>query len=345
MAYKVGIVGMGSIGCTHACACQQVEQAELVAICDISPEALARHGDEFSVSQRYVKLEDMLAQEALDILIIGTWGISHALMSNAAARSRRVRAILVEKPISMNAAECEEMIAVARDNNVWIAEGLKVLHHPQYARVGEIIDSGRIGNLRMIRSTISSAIVDWAPPDNWRFDARLGGGSVYDLACYPIAYARGIVGAEPERVYAVGAFGEGSDVDLSATIVLEFPDDVTAQLFSSYDGGTCQSTEILGSRGWIHMDLHYDERSGRGIEVFCDDHDAEVHRLGPADQFVLQLEHLCECLDTGRPYRVSPEFSLGNMRTIDAVNESMRSGEPVDLRPAEKGRRSQGGGI
>jgi predicted dehydrogenase len=331
MTYKVGIVGIGGIGHTHAQACQQVERAELAAICDISPEALARHGDEFGVTQRYVKLEDMLTQESVDIVIIGTWGVSHSLISNTAARTGRVRAILVEKPMAMNAAECEEMIAVARENSVLIAEGLKVLHHPQYAALREIIDSGRIGDLRMIRSTISGPILRWAPPDNWRFDAERGGGSVYDMACYPIAYVRGILGAEPERVYAVGTFGEGSDVDLSATIVLGFPGGVTAQLFSSYDSGTCQSTEILGSRGWIHIDLHYDERSGRGIEVFCDDHNSEVHKLDPADQFVLQLQHLCECLDTGRAYRVSPEFSLGNMRTIDAVFESIRSGQPVDV--------------
>ena len=343
MMYRVGIVGIGGIGRTHARACQQVEQVELAAICDISLEALAQYGDEFGVPGRYVELEDMLAQETLDIVIIGTWGVSHARLSNTAARSGKVRAILVEKPISTNAAECEEMIAVARENNVLIAEGLKILHHPQYGRVREIIESGRIGELRMVRSTISSAILHWAPTDNWRLDAKRGGGSVYDLACYPMAFTRGIVGAEPERVYAVGAFGEGLDVDLSATILLQFPGDVTAQLFSSYDSGTCQSTEILGSRGWIHIDLHYDERSGRGIQVFCDNHDTELHKLGPADQFVLQLGHLCECLDTGRAHRVSPEFSLGNMQTIDAVFESMRSGQPVDVRPAEQVRTKQGG--
>jgi len=141
----------------------------------------------------------------------------------------------------------------------------------------------------------------------------------------------------------LGNYVDGVAVELSAAILLDFPQGVTAQLLSSYEYGYCQSTEILGTRGWIRIDLPFDQRSVREVEfvekeelpatlhVFRDNFDAEVYQFSSVNEFELQLGHLCHCLDTGEPARISPEFSLANMRTIDAVYESIRTHRPVDL--------------
>ena len=100
MAYKVGIVGAGENARDHGRACRVVDEAELVAICDISEAALRRFQDEFGVSRVYSDLDDMLAEHELDIVIVSTWGVYHAEVSNRLARSGKVRAIQVEKPIS-----------------------------------------------------------------------------------------------------------------------------------------------------------------------------------------------------------------------------------------------------
>ena len=345
MIYKVGIVGTGENARDHGRACQDVEQAELVAICDISEEALKRFGDEYGVSRRYTCLEEMLAQEELDIVVVSTWGVYHAQVGNTVARSGRVRAILVEKPISSTAAECEEMIAAARENGVLLTEGYKFNYHPQHLRVKEITDSGRIGEIVSVQCTLSSPVVRYLPTDNWRYYRERGGGSVFDTAGYLIYLSRYLIGEEPQRVYAVGRYIESSDAEMSAAILLEFPGGATATLTSSYQYGYCQATAILGTRGWIRMDLPFDQRSVREVEfvekeelpapvyVFHDNFDTEVYQFTPVNQFNLQLSHLCECLDTGKRPLISPEFSLGNIRVIDAVYESMRTGQPVDLPP------------
>ena len=345
MIHKVGIVGTGENARDHGRACRDVEQAELVAICDISEEALKRFADEYGVSRRYTRLDEMLAQEELDIVVVSTWGVYHAQVSNTVARSGKVRAILVEKPISYTAAECEEMIAAARENDVLLTEAYKFRYHPQHIRVKEIIDSGRIGEIVSAHCTFSSPLVRFAPTTNWRYYRERGGGSVFDAAGYLIHLSRYTIGLEPHRVYAVGNFIESSDAEMSAAILLEFPGGATATLTSSYQYGYCQATAILGTRGWIRMDLPFDQRSVREVEfvekeelpapvhVFHDNFDTEVYQFTPVSEFNLQLSHLCECLDTGRPPLISPEFSLGNMRVIDAVYESMRTGQPVDLPP------------
>ena len=91
------------------------------------------------------------------------------------------------------------------------------------------------------------------------------------------------------------------------------------------------------------MDLPFDQRSVRlqefvekeelpaTVQVFCNNFDKETYQFVPVNQFGLQIHQLCECLETNTPYRISPEFSLGNMRAIDAIYESMRTGLAVDL--------------
>ena len=342
--YRVGIVGVGENARDHGRACRSVEQTELVAICDISEAALKRYGDEFGVSSRYTSLEEMLARESLDIVVVSTWGVHHAQVSNAVACSGKVRAILVEKPISATAAECEGMIAAAAQNGVLLAEGFKWRHSPQHLRLKEMIDSGQIGRVMSLQATLSSPLTGFAPPDNWRYDRRRGGGSVYDTAGYLIHFARHIMGTEPHRVYAFCSFSEQlADVEVSASIMLQFAGDASAKLTSSYQYGYCQATEILGTRGWIRMDLPFDQRSVREqefvekedlsatVQVFLNNFDTEVHEFPPVNQFDLQLRHVCECLDGNASPRIPPEFSLGNMRVIDAVFESIRTGQPVSI--------------
>ena len=91
------------------------------------------------------------------------------------------------------------------------------------------------------------------------------------------------------------------------------------------------------------MELPFDQRSVREqefvdkedlpatVQVFHDNFNTELYSFTSVNQFDLQLSHLCSCLASDRPHRISPEFSLGNMRTIDAVYESIASGRPVDL--------------
>ena len=130
---------------------------------------------------------------------------------------------------------------------------------------------------------------------------------------------------------------------MSATISLEFSGGETALLTSSHQHGYCQSTAILGSRGWIRMDLPFDQRSEREVEfvekeelsavihVFHDNFDTEKYQFTPVNEFDLQLSHICECLDTDSPPLIAPELSLGNMKIIDAVYESINTHEPVDI--------------
>jgi len=343
MTLSVGIVGTGTIALDHAVTCQADPNVELTAVCDISEQALNAFGDRHGISKRYTDLAELLENEQLDIIIVATWGPSHAEISIAAAKSGIVRAILCEKPISMTSDECEAMIKAARENNVLLIEGYKWRHDPQHIRIKELIDDDRIGRVMSVQSTFSSPLVRFAEEDNWRYDRTRGGGSVFDTAGYIIHFARFVIDEEPNRVYATGNFIDSADAEMSAAILLEFPRGATAKLTSSYEYGYCQATEVLGTKGWIRADLPFDQRSVREqefveepdlpatLEIFYDTFETDTLKFEPVDQFALQLEHVYNCLESGATPRILPEFSLSNMRIIDAIYESIESKIPVDI--------------
>lgn len=336
MAHRVGIVGVGGIAHCHGRAAREAPEAVLAAICDVSEEALDRFGGAFDVSGRYTDLERMLHEEEIDILSVCTWGNSHADIAIRAARSGRVRAILCEKPISSTAAECEAMIKAAREHGVLLAEAFKFRHHPCHLRAKELIDAGEIGKVMFIRSTFTAAVDpgNLRPDYNWRFNRDKRGGATYDLGCYCIHHARFITGSEPERVHARGHYGTRSRVPESVLAQLEFPDEISAQCAFSFRFYGSQEFEVYGTDGYMRMDMAWNnEDHPVALEIRKNDGEERTVRFAPVFQFTDQLRHLCDCLESGRPHRIPPENSLGNMRVIDAVHASIDAGQPVVLNP------------
>ncbi len=329
---RVALVGTGGISRGHARACGNTDKAELAAVCDLSPEALDRFTQQFAAPNVYTSLEEMLAADEYDIAVICVWGAFHAQIGIQLAESGRVRAILCEKPFTQSAPEAEALVAAAQANGVLIAEAFKFRHHPMHLMAEEIIRQGGIGKLQNIRSTFCTNVPAERrlnPENNWRFNRSKGGGAIYDLACYNIHHARFIFGEEPERVFAARV--PGGEVEDAAYISLVFPGGRTAQISVGFDSWVSQYVEISGYDGLLRAEQAWNNESQ---PVTLEHHSAdgiEEINFPPTYQFTHQLEHLCSCLASGQPHRISPENSIAQMRVLDAVAESMRTGETVLL--------------
>ena len=344
---RAAIVGVGENARDHGRACVRSNRVDLASICDVDPTALERFGGEYDVApgSRYADLNEMLTSEQLEVVIVSTWGVHHAAIAKQVAAASGVRAILVEKPISMTAAQCQEMIDAASKHGVVLAEAFKWRHDPQHLRVVQLVREGRIGAVRAIHGFFTSPLVRFADADNWRYDSQKGGGSIYDTASYLVHFSRLMTGTEPTRAFATAAFAEGrpsrSAAELSAAIALSFADGAVAHLTSSYEYGYCQAVQVVGTEGWIGLDLPFDQRSVREqefvekedlaatVQLHHDSFDSETYRFAPRNQFDLQLDHLCDAAEGSTAFRIEPEFSLGNMRALDAVRASIDAGAPV----------------
>jgi predicted dehydrogenase len=271
---------------------------------------LNRYGDEFGVANRYLDLDEMLTAENLDIAIICTWGACHAEVGVQLANSRKVKAILCEKPFTSTAAEAEQMVAAAKDNGILVAEAFKFRHHPMHLKAKELVESGAIGDVMTIRSTFTAGgggggSETRRPESNWRFNKAKGGGSIYDLGCYCIHHARFIFDAEPIRVFASSQ--PGLEVDDAAFLLLVFPDGKTAQISLGWSSWGSQYAEICGNSGMLRLDKVWNNENQPVTIEHWTQQGKDVIEFEPTFQFTHQLRHLCDCLRTGQPHRISPE--------------------------------------
>lgn len=336
--FRVGLVGTGGIARAHGGACQLLDEVELAAVCDVSAEALQRFGDEFGVAQRYTDLAAMLNEAALDIAVICNWGVHHANTGIQLAQSRRVRAILCEKPFTSNAAEAQALVAAAQANGVLLAEAFKFRHHPMHLQAKSMIEAGAIGELMSIRSTFctggnGAGPATRQPTQNWRFNKAQGGGSIYDLACYCIHHARFMFDEEPVRVFATRQ--PGIEVDDGASVLMEFSRGRSAQITVSFGIWDSQYAEMAGSKGMLRIDKAWNNENMPVslLHWSLPEHRTEPRVIDypPINQFALQLQHVCACLRDGTPHRIPPANSIAQMRTIDAIFASMASGHSVAL--------------
>ncbi len=335
--YQVGLVGTGGIARAHGGACQHAPSAELAAITDVSEGALKGFGEQFNVPEenRYLSLEEMLETEDLDIAVICTWGAFHSEVGIQISESRQVKAILCEKPFTSTAAEAEAFVGAALENDVLVAEAFKFRHHPMHIKAKELVDSGAIGEFMTLRSTFCTGGGGGSPetrkPEaNWRFNKAKGGGSIYDLACYNIHHARFMFGAEPIRVSGVSQ--AGLEVDDGSYLLLEFPGEKTAQISTGFNCAGGQYAEMAGWGGMLRIDAAWNN-GGSPVNIVVQNRDGhQVIDIDPCNQFAMQLEHMCECLKTGQPHRISPESCINQMRVIDAAFEAMATGKTVEVK-------------
>jgi predicted dehydrogenase len=335
MALRVVIVGSGGISYHHATACQALLDVELVAVCDTRPEAAEKLGAQFGVAGRYGGLDELLARESADLAIVATWGSTHAEVCARLVRSGKVKAILCEKPLAMDAAQAAEMFRVAAESGVRLAEAFRLRHQPIHFKVRELLDAGRIGDVRHVRNVMASH----RPPEgmrpelNWRFNKPAGGGVTYDIGCYAINQARWAIGDEPETVHAVGVWGEVSQVDEHVVAHASFPGGRTAEWCVSWQAGPAHLAEVFGTKGRIQVERAWgiDNQGATALEVFDAGGRVEVLPFPPVKQFELQLGHYKDVIETGRPHRIRPEDSIRQMRVIDAVYESLRTGQAANV--------------
>ena len=329
---RVMIVGTGAIAYRHAAACRDLEGAELVAVCDVRREAADALADTFSVESRYTDLGTMLGKVQADLCVVATWGVYHADIVEQLARSGRVKAILCEKPLAMDAAQAEAMAKITADRGVLLAEAFRLRHQPIHHRAIEIIRSGHIGEVRHVRNAMMARVPDdnRDPAKNWRFNKAVGGGVTYDIGCYCINQLRWALDAEPETVQAFGTWGP-TDVDEHVVATATFSGGRTAEWCVSWQAGPRHVAEVMGSAGSLRIENAWGDNLGMAttLEIFDLKRNRAVETFEPADQFWLQLRHMQDCLDNGVPHRLPPANSIAQMRVIDAVYASLQSGRPV----------------
>ncbi len=297
----------------------------LVAVASRDAAKGQAYATRLGIDKLFVGYEAMLASPDIDAVYISLPNSLHAEWSIKAARAGKH--VLCEKPLATTVADAEAIALAAREHGVVIAEAFMYRHHPQTLRVQELIRSGAIGAVSLVRGSFSYQI---ASAEDVRLSPALGGGSLWDVGCYPISYARTAIGSAPIEAYAVQAIGAASGVEETCSGMLRFPNGAVAQIDSSFRMPWRTHMEIVGSEGMIVLPSPFKMETAWAIHIGAN-YDAleKIEVSGSQGLYIGQVEDMAAAVLDGAPQRVTLADSIDNTRAILALYRSAASGKSV----------------
>ncbi len=246
--FRWGILGTGNIASQFARGLAAVEDAELVAVGSRTQQAADAFGDQFNAQRRYASYEALVADPNVEAVYISTPHPYH--YQNAMLCLDAGKAVLCEKPFTINAGEAEQVIAKAREKRLFLMEGRSTRYIPAMVRVRQIVKSGMIGGLRML--TADFGFRAGFNPQHRLFNPDLGGGALLDVGIYPISLASILFGMQPTHISSAAHLGE-TGVDEQSAYLFSYPNGQIAQLSSATRTQTPQEAYLFGTEGWIKI--------------------------------------------------------------------------------------------
>src|SRR5207302_3014570 len=153
--------------------------------------------DQHDIPRSFGSYDELLASD-VDIVYVALPNHLHATWTVRALEAGKH--VLCEKPLALSVAEVDRIVDASRRASRIAVEAFMYLHHPQTLRAIEVAQGGELGRLELIRGSFAFTLTR---PEDPRWNLEMGGGSLWDVGCYPVSFARRIAGAEPDRLAAL----------------------------------------------------------------------------------------------------------------------------------------------
>ena len=325
-----GIISTGKIARQFAEGLRGSASGTLLAVASRTQAQADAFGADFALPRCYGGYQALLDDPEVEAVYIATPHPMHAEWAIKAAEAGKH--LLVEKPIGMNAFEAAAMIDAAALNDVFLMEAFMYRCHPQIPVIKEIIESGAIGEVRLIQATLSGHSQEGL--ESRLFANDLGGGSILDVGCYPMSMARMLAGVahglpflDPLEVKGCGHLGE-TGVDEWAIASLKFRGDIVAQLNCglrlNMDAERCVT--VFGSEGKLYIPTPwFAPHSERTLIVQRHDEAAPRTIMVEATQdlYTYEAEMVAAHIADRQAPAMSWNDTLGNMRALDRWRQEL----------------------
>lgn len=325
---KWGVISTANIGRRAVIpAIQCSNNGSVIAIASRSQEKARTIATELGIPRAYGSYEALLEDENIEAVYIPLPNSLHREWTIKAAEAGKH--ILCEKPLALNATECEEMEAAAIRSGVKLMEAFMYRFHPQTEKVQELIFQGVVGQLRLIYASFTFRL---ANPNNIRLQPELGGGALMDVGCYCVNIARTLARAEPVQVQAFANWGStGVDEEMAGT--LRFADGLLAQFGCGLTLERREVYQVAGTEGYLNVPSAF--LPGSDDTMVYEHHGRQgttAHAVHGVDEYQLMVDHFADCVLNDKPLRYPPVEAAANMRAIEALYESARNGgQPVQV--------------
>jgi glucose-fructose oxidoreductase len=266
----------------------------------------------------------------VDIVYVVLPNSMHAEYTVRAAKAGKH--VLCEKPMAVSAAECEAMIAACRQAGRKLMIGYRSHFEPHNIHAMRLARERTLGRSRFLQSEHGFSIGD---PRQWRLKRALaGGGSLMDIGIYSVQALRYRAGEEPVSVSARESTDKADprfrEVEDRIDFTFQFSSGLIGHGFSSYSSNH-NHIRLTSDGGWIDLEPAT-SYSGQRMQVRRGYEGVETVTppAGPAvNQFVGQLDHMSECVRSGREPIVNGEEGLRDLRLLEAIYRSAREGRTI----------------
>jgi predicted dehydrogenase len=347
---RVGVIGTGGIamGC-HLGNWQELEgegRIELVGVCDLVKDRAQKAKAKFGARKLYTDFAKMLKDDEYDIIDVCTQNRGHAPITVAALKAGAN--VLVEKPMAMNARECEAMIQAAKANRRKLMVAQHLRFEAKSEKIKEVVECGALGEIYTARARAlrRRGIPGWG---NFHIRRESLGGPLIDIGVHVMDLCIWLMGC-PKPVAASGkvyrkfgdrpdlcnaAWGRGYppkqfDVEDYAVGFVRFEKDITMTVECSWAANIPRELEevsILGDKAGVTTDppgIYGYEENALTSTAFDWLPEQEGHRM--------EIRHFTECIEKNKPVRVQPAESLRVQKIIDAIYESSRKNREIAIR-------------
>ena len=300
------------------------KRTRLLAIASRSQSSADAYARENKIPRAHGSYEALLADPEIDVIYNSLPNNLHAEWTIKALRAGKH--VLCEKPIALSLAEVDEMTFVAKETGKILAEAFMYRHHAQTLKVKEIVDSGALGKLQLIKGAFTFTLTR---EGNYRQIKEMGGGSIWDVGCYPISYARTIVGEEPVEVFGWQIEGPGGSDD-SFIGQMRFANGVHAQFDSGFKSPSRSYIEIVGSDAVLKIPSAF--KPGVKSDVFFVKGEKEEKiNISGTNLYLGEVEDMCDSILLNKPQRITLGDSRGNIAAILGFLDSIHTKMPVFL--------------
>jgi dihydrodiol dehydrogenase / D-xylose 1-dehydrogenase (NADP) len=309
-----GILSTGRIAKQFAEGLSVLPDAEIVAVGSRAQETADAFGDKYGVPHRHASYKALAADPDVDVIYIGTPHPFHK--DNAILSLEAGKAVLLEKPFTINAGEAEEVITLARKKKLFLMEAMWSRYIPIIVKLRELLAEGAIGEVRML--TADLGFRSEFDPKSRLFNPELGGGALLDVGIYPISFASMVLGT-PSRIVSMAHLGQTS-VDEQAGIVFGYEGGQLAVLYTALQTSTAIEATVMGTEGKIR--IHSPWFYGTTLTLSIEERDDEVISLPyEGNGYNFEAAEVNERLRAGKlESDVMPlDETLAIMQTLDTI--------------------------
>jgi xylose dehydrogenase (NAD/NADP) len=313
-----GILGTARINRRVIPAMRLARRSELVAVASRNHARAEAYATEWSIPRAVAGYQTLLDRADIDAVYIPLPNTDHVPWTLAAIAAGKH--VLCEKPLALTAEDVDRIGAAAAAAGVIVEEGFMYRHEPMTARVLALVNDGAIGTVRAMMSGFTFALENG---QNIRTDPALGGGSLWDVGCYPVTYAQLIANHEPGMVFG-SAHWSDSGVDDEFMGLLRFDGGATANIYAGFRAAYRTWLEVLGSEGALRVPNPFRPGPRETLELERKGVLERIEVPGSPEIFVREIEDFEASVLDGMPTVVSLAESRRTAATLVALLASAR---------------------